>query len=496
MENIFINAMTANANLTTTENGAKAYKSTNNAMLDLFGTIGALRQRDTAEVINLFSRAFEEDELAATKLTFYARDIRGGLGERTTPRTIWKWLANNYPEVVRKNAHLIPKYGRWDDLYELFDTPCEALAIEGFYTQIVGDLKAKKDGQPISLCAKWLKSTNCSNKEARELGKKTAKAFGWSEKKYRKVLSELRRYGNVVEVDMSAKNYDNINYEAVPSRAMKQYRAAFRRNDEDRFEKYIEAVSKGEAKINTGAIYPYDIVAGYKSQNAWFRDNCTIDAVLEEQWNNLPNYVEGENNILVMADTSGSMWGHPINVSESLAIYFAERNHGAFHNKFMTFSDKPQFVTLRGKSLAERLNNIEEIVANTNLEAAMDLILEVAVENEVPAEDMPKALVIISDMEFDQATSPTWGHGYQPYEASYHELIMNKFAEAGYEMPKIVFWNANSRHDVFHAKDDMENVLLVSGASPSTFKIVLANLDGDATQLMEDVLAKYEDVTI
>ena len=183
-------------------------------------------------------------------------------------------------------------------------------------------------------------------------------------------------------------------------------------------------------------------------------------------------------------------------ISTSLAVYFAERNHGDFHGKFMTFSKEPQFVTLHGSNLMEELNQIECINANTDIEAAMNLIVDTAVVNNVPAEDMPKALIIISDMEFDMASNPGYYGNYKSYNVCYHDIIRNKFEASGYQMPKIIFWNANSRHDVFHAHDELENVLLVSGASPTTFKVVLDNIDGTAEELMMNTLAKYSDVVI
>lgn len=510
MANSFINAMAKKATETRTENGAFAYNTTGQALLDLFGTIGALRQRDPQEVINLWVKAFAEDPLAATRMVFYARDIRGGLGERKVPRLLFHYMAKNHPETLRHNIPLISEYGRFDDLYELVGTPLEGLMWGEFKTQLDQDLENMRLGKPISLLGKWLKSANASSAETKALGKATAKALGMSEKTYRKTLAKLRRYGNVVEVPISANEWGNIDYEAVPSKAMTNYRCAFDRHDEYRFAEYLAAVKKGEAKINSAALYPYEIVEKYSQQQDWsargwgrgfdpvFRIGKT-DTVLEEQWKALPNYIGDENNILVMADTSGSMAGRPMMISTSLAIYFAERNHGDFAKKFMTFSEEPSFHTLEGSNLMEKLNELEMIVANTNLEAAMNLIVDTAVTNNVPSADMPKALIIISDMEFDEAAGNRsfWGEPLKSgYNKDFHEIIREKFEENGYQMPKIIFWNANSRHNVFHAHDELDNVLLVSGASPTTFKVVLDNIDGTAEELMMNTLAKYSDVVI
>lgn len=507
MANSFINAMAKKSTETYTENGAFAHNTTGSACLDLFGTIGALRQREPQEVINLWVKAFAEDPLAATRMVFYARDIRSGLGERKVPRILYHYMAKNHPECLRHNIPVMAKYGRFDDLYELIGTPLEGLMWGEFKTQLDQDLENIRLDKPISLMGKWLKSVNASSAETKALGKATAKALGMSEKAYRKTLAKLRRYSNVVEVPISANEWDNIDYEAVPSKAMTNYRCAFDRHDEYRFAEYLAAVKKGEAKINSAALYPYEIVEKYSQQQDWsargwgrgfdpvFRIGKT-DTVLEEQWKALPNYIGDENNILVMADTSGSMSGRPMMISTSLAVYFAERNHGDFHGKFMTFSERPEFVTLHGSNLMERLNQIESIVANTDLEAAMDLIVNTAVKNNIPAKDMPKALVIISDMEFDQATRGGYWEEIPQYNKDFHEFIREKFENNGYEMPKIVFWNANSRHNVFHAHETLDNVLLVSGASPTTFRVILDNINGTAEELMNETLLKYSDVVI
>ena len=485
-----------NSNVTVTENGAYAYKSTTNSLLDLFGTIGALRERSANEIEELFKKAVDVNALGAVKLSFYARDIREGLGERRTAKIIWKWLADNYPETMYKNLALVPYFGRWDDLYAFVGTKIE----DGMWALICrqwnDDIKNVKEGNRISLMAKWLKSVNASDEESRKLGRLTAKKMGFSERTYRKALSTLRRYLDVTEVKMSNKDFGNIQYANVPSKAMNNYRKAFARNDENRFKKYLESVKKGESKINADVLYPYDIMMKYGvGKTRWFYED--YDDTLELQWKNLPNYIEGKNNVLVMADTSGSMLGRPLATSMGLAIYFAERNHGEFKNKFMTFDEKPHFITLKGKSLRDKLDDFKSINANTNLMAALEMILNVAVANSVSKEDMPKALVIISDMEFDNAVTERnfdWENRKwnvdSTYDVSYNERIKKMFTNEGYDVPKIVFWNVNSRHDVFHTMEDegMENVILVSGQSVSTFKTVLSNIEGNAEDVMMNVL--------
>lgn len=493
-KNAFVNAMRQENNKTYTENGALAMKSTNSSLVDLFGTIGALRSRSDSDIERLFGAAFEEDDLLATRMSFYARNVRGGLGERRTARVVWRYMAKAHPEIVRKNLQYIPVFGRWDDLYCLLDTPVEKDMWELVSAQFMADLKDMAAGKSVSLLSKWLKNTNSKNETYASWGKRTARALHMSDKVYRKNRAALNDYIGVVEVAMSKGDFSRITYSTVTSRAMMIYRNAFSRQDNERFSEYLESLSKGETKINSSTLYPYDIMEKYNLQENWGRNGnlltCSrFDPVLEEQWKALPNFVEGENNVLIMADTSGSMTGRPLATSVGLALYFAERNKGAFANTFMTFSNHPKFVTVKGDTLKNKISSVEAIVANTNIEAAFQLILDTSVENNVPAEDMPKALVIISDMEFDSATR---------WNDTYYNNFVRMYHEAGYEVPNIIFWNVNSRHDVFHVACDKKGVQLASGSSTSTFKTIMANIGKTPYQAMIEVLngEEYSMITV
>jgi len=497
MSKRFVNALKQENNYTLTENGAVALKSTNSALVDLFGQIGAMRKRPDADIESAFSKAFAEDKLLATKMAFYARNVRGGLGERRTARIIFKFLAKLYPDVMKKNIQFLPLFGRYDDLYEFVGTPVENDMWRLIQEQWNLDIKNMKDNQPISLLAKWLKSVNTSSQESNKLGKLTAKNLGLSEKEYRKTLSVLRRYLDVTEVKMSHNQWSDINYASVPSRAMNIYRNAFRKHDEDRFNAYIESVSKGEAKINSSTLFPYDILEKMGlSTLVWYGKYLTVnhyDKVLEEQWKALPNYIEGENNVLVMADTSGSMQGRPIATSVGLAIYFAERNHGVFKDVFMTFSSRPSFVQLKGNTLYEKIKCIPSIVENTNLEAAFKLILDTAIRNNLTAEDMPKSLVVISDMEFDSATNNYSGQNW-----TFYESMRQMYVDSGYEIPNVIFWNVDSRHDNFQVTSEYRGVQLASGQSPSVFKSILNNIGKTPYEAMLSVLSDpiYDCITV
>lgn len=500
----FANAARQENNFTLTENLAVALKSTGNPLLDLFSQVGAIRAKDYEEVSKMFQDAFSEDKLLSTKLIFFARNVRGGLGERETFRKMLRSLAETNPEIVIKNMNLIPFFGRYDDMYSLVGTKAENQMWASMAWTIKQDMINMKAGKPVTLCSKWLKSTNTSSKESVALGKLTAKQFNMTEKQYRKTLSQLRAYIHVIERTMSAQDWIDIAYAQVPSHAMKNYRKAFSRHDGTRFGEYIENVKKGEEKIHSGTLYPYDILvaAGLTYNRFHGNDHFTIndDPVLEEQWKALPNYIKKAINILVMSDTSGSMQGLPMCVSIGLAIYFAERNMGAYKDLFLTFSEHPEFVQLKGKTLKEKVECVESIVANTNLEAAMDLILKVALDNHVSQEEMPEALVIISDLQFDAATSDSeYSYWNKPTKKqTFHKSMENKFEQAEYKMPKIVYWQVSQRQIAIQVRDDDENVMLVSGASTSTFKSIIDNIGKTPWESMLQVLSdpQYDVVQI
>jgi len=484
MSDLFVNAMNEDGKWKLTENGADALRTTGTSLLDLFATIGALRSRNEQDIESMFSKAFTENALLATKMSFYARNVRGGLGERTTARVIWKWLAKIYPGVMRMNLGLIPQFGRWDDLYEFVGTSQEELMWQFMRQQFEEDLVDLKAGKNVSLLAKWLKSVNTSSRDSAKLGKLTAKKFGLSEREYRKALSALRAKIDVVEKRMSEKEWSGINYQAVPSHAMTNYRKAFQKNDPEGFAAYMAKVEKGEAKINSGTLYPYDIIE--KIMNREFSD------VLEAQWKALPNYVEGEVNMLVMADVSGSMSGRPMATSVGLAIYFAERNHGVFKDKFMTFSAEPEFVTLKGNTLYEKVQNAMGAAwtQNTDIEKAFKKILDVAVQNKLAQADLPKSLLIISDMEFDasQRAGMSWRsesvHSIPKY---YHQHMSEMYTEAGYELPRVIYWNVDARQNTYHAQAQ-DGIQFASGQSTSVFKSIIENAEMGAVELMLEVL--------
>ena len=479
-------------NVSVTENGAVGYRTTGKALLDLNFAVASLRKMTDVEVANRFKKAFVEDKVLAMKWLFYARDVRGGLGERRLFRVVLADLVKSNPEMVIPVINLIPEYGRYDDLWSLLDNKESANVVYQIVDkQLKSDWENMAVKKPISLIAKWMPSINASSAKTKEYGKKLCKALEMTEREYRKAMSKLRSYLDVVEVKMSDKNWSEIKYEAVPSRANLIYNSAFLRNDEARRREYLGKLEKGEAKINASTLFLHDIVHKYIS-NGWRPNVKAKDAALEAMWNALPNTVNDCGNTIVVADGSGSMTDvvdnnsriTALEVANALAIYFAERSSGQFKDKYITFSENPQFVDFsKCDSLQNKIQKalLHNEVASTNIEKVFDLILTSAVNNKMAQEDLPKNILIISDMEFNScATSNTktkdsWGY-YRNVgvDQRLFDVIAQKYAAAGYKMPRLVFWNVNSRTGTIPVKENELGVALVSGFSVNVAKMVMS----------------------
>jgi hypothetical protein len=480
--NTFINAM-GSTGMTYTENGALTHTSTGSAVVDLFFHLGAMRDAEEQRIINMFKKSLAEDPERTLRILFYTRDVRGGQGERRVFRILLEEVAKWLPDWLKNNLHLIPEYGRWDDMYCLLDTKLRKEVKEFLMTTLYTDLAAADQNQPCSLLAKWLPSENASSGETKALAKSMQEAFGMTSRKYRKCLSYLRKHIRLVEHNLTNKDYDSIDYSTVPSKAGMKYRKAFLRNDNKRYTEFIAKANSGNVKMNAATLYPYEIV-NKMHIDPWYRYKCTLNEeereVLNAAWKNLPDYV-GNLNGLVVADTSGSMLGRPMDVSISLAMYIAERNKNeAFKDYFISFSAVPTFHHITGNNIYERAQSVAlGDVASTNIQAVFDLILTRAKMYNVPQHEMPEVLYIVSDMEFDMATRSN--------SITNFERIKAKYEQSGYEMPKLVFWNVNSRNNHTPVTINDRGVYLISGCSPVIFKYA-TNLSRSITDLIDTVI--------
>lgn len=482
-----------------TENGMATHSTSGSFCLDLFYRMAATRQgfgwnRNQSEMwrelLRLFNSAWVEDPEVTLKMIFYLRDVRGGQGERLAFRILFRQICLNYPEVAIKNLVNVPFYGRWDDLFCAYETPVQDSA----YDLILHGLKSGD-----KLCAKWMPR---ENKSFSFLAKSLMKYFELSPRQYRKLLS-----GNteVVENLMCKREWEKINYSHVPSNAMLKYRKAFRKRDTERFLAFLESLKKGESKINSKVLYPHEIVKQFWGKQLEKDD----EELLQQMWDNLPDFV-GDGSFITVNDVSGSMSGDPMLISVSLGIYLSQRNKSVFRDGFITFSGNPKLQYLKG-SLRERINQLHraEWGYNTNLEAVFDLILNKAKESNLKNSDLPKCILIISDMQFDQCVGMSSSkndrysyysrNSFSTFNPTALEMIKDKYNKFGYDIPRVVFWNVRNSQGIPAKKDDF-GVALVSGYSPSIMMFLLkGELDKfSPIEIVKDVVysERYERVNL
>lgn len=463
MSNSFVSAVQNQSARTT--NGMVARKSTANACVDLFFKIGASRGKD---ITKEFVAAYVENKDVALRIAQWARDVRGGSGEREIFRQILKYLDKHDADAAKALLRKVPEIGRWDDIF-VVDTN------KAYAFTMLGDALRAKNG----LAAKWTPRKG-------ELAVEIRNFFGMSPKFYRKSLVELTR---VVEQDMCAKNWDGINFSQVPSVASARYKKAFYRNATEAYSAYVAELVKDpkdrtmDVKVNAGAVYPYDVLKGVINlyHNADF-NKTQLDLVVA-QWDALENFV-GDANVLPLVDVSGSMTcpagknGNVtcLDVAVSLGLYLADKNQGKFKDTFLTFSGSPELLHLKGNVVQKAQQMVKSNWAmNTDLVKAMDKILKTAKDGNVPQEEMPEMLLILSDMQFDQCAR---------FDDSAMQMIARMFEAAGYELPKIVFWNLNAADNV-PVKYDARGVAMVSGFSPAIMKAVLS---GDTEQFTPEAI--------
>lgn len=502
----FMNAMSKTwdeqYNYSTTENGALGYSTTQNPLVDMNYKVSSYRNRSDDEIIKDFFIAFNYDKVKAMRWLFYVRDVREGLGERRLFRVIIKYLCSEYSGMIKDLLPLFSEYGRWDDIFEVIPY-LRDYALDILKCQLVEDLENYSEGKPISLLAKWMPSQKSKRKDIAVMFCNYAKI---SPKEYRKMLSKLRSYIDVVEVKMSRREWDKIDYSTVPSRANLIYNKAFIRHDEGRRKEYLDKAVNGEVKINSSVLYPHDIVHKYT-----FGDNmCSIDINdgLEAMWSQLKSYHDMKNTIVVR-DGSYSMTSRVDNksrvtamdVATALSIYFGERCTGCFKDKIITFSNYPKIVDFsKADTLHDKIQIIgyEDEVSNTNIYKVFKLILDTAMDNNMSQKDIPERIVIMSDMEFDMCASSS-------INARLFDEISNMYENAGYKLPKLIFWNICGRTNTIPMKSNELGVALVSGFSTNIADMIMSDkldpagilmeaINSERYQAVEDIVKKFTEV--
>lgn len=468
-------------NRTQTENGDTAYISTYDANLDFFGLAAASRYNQE-QVSKLFLSAYSEDPSLALMNLLYLRDIRSGLGERDSFRTCFDILCHTAPNVAKKMLQDIIHYGRTDDILMGLNTPIEEDVVKFIKNTLEQDLNQLEEGKPTSYMAKWLPSENATKKETIEQAKYLIEKLGYTPKQYRKLLSKLRS-NKIIENNLRLKDY-TFNYETVPGKALQKYEKAFIRNDIERYEHYLDGVKERKVKINSEALYPYDIIRKFD-----YRMSEASKKQMQVLWDSIPKTLS-KSKTIVVRDGSASMTMFnclPMLISTSLAILFSEQLEGEFKDAFITFSSDPQLIQLKGDNLYQKLLQIYlyDDISNTDIEKVYKLLLNVADRPDFKKEDMIERIVIISDMEFDCGVKniPTY------------ETFKEEFEKRGLSLPEIIYWNVCARRPHFATNAGDKNIRFVSGASHHTIDMILNNEHIESVyEMMMRALKLYEHV--
>lgn len=494
--NEFLKAMKTDTNYGYTENCGIKHTSTLNKVLDMFAMGGSMRNRPDDDLIHMFKCAYDEDADLALRCLFYLRDVRGGQGERRFFRVILHWMGNHMVDEVEHLIPIIAEYGRWDDLFELFDTKCEPAMLGYIYHTV--------NKNEDHLIYKWLPSINASSRTTKSRGRKIAAEFNMTERQYRKMLTEGRKACNLVESLMSQNHWDQIAFDKLPSRAGLLYKNAFMRREETKA-RYAEFMSNEKTKVNASVLNPVEIAHQIFNYRGWNRPSETERNAWQKYWDNLKDYYNGrEEPGIAIVDVSGSMYGQPLEAAVSMGAYIAERGKGPFQNHFITFSNNPELVEFSGVDVYDKFMRARsaEWGGSTNIEAVFNLLLNTARQNHVAKEDMPKTLYIFSDMEFNGCVTSgpvsynRWSDARSLNERQINTVIeeqARKWRQYGYQIPRVVFWNLDARHDNIPAIGD--GFSYVSGFSMNMVECILSGKDGIDLMLEKLNSERYQPIS-
>lgn len=509
MANFYDTMKKVQSNVSVTENGMQGYKTTYHPLLDMNFKVTSYRKLTNEQICKDVDTIIAEqgDAKYLLKFLFMVRGVREGLGERRLFRVALKHLLfnasfDNKDEIIKDLIKKqIVEYGRYDDLFIFIGTVYQDYMIETVLNQLKKDYANMEAQKAVSLLAKWMPSENTSSVETRKLAKIFIKSFGASAKEYRQTLSALRAYLKVTETYTSANEWDKIDYNQVPSKANLKYKDAFLKHDEERRRDYLAALRVGvdkegkAVKINSSVNFPHEIVNKYAPTSGWSLRLNPYDEALEQLWKNLKQK-DGLNNTIVVRDGSGSMTSTigsgsttALDVSTALAIYCSEHLNAEFKDKFLTFSAHAKLIDLSGETnLHNKLQRVfrEDDCANTNIEDVFNVILDTAVNGNVAPEDMPAQVLIISDMEFDGAYGGNRFNG----TSNVFKKAATKYANAGYKLPKLVFWNVCSRTNTIPVTQNENGVILVSGFSVNTLNMVLNGKTDPFLSLVDELDTK------
>lgn len=427
----------------------------------------------------------KKDPLDAWLLTFQARDIRGGKGERQLFYHMLYIMCGLRPaDECRAMIKLIPEYGSWLDIIHLLKRHAEQenkFLLKMIHEQLDDDMKAMAEKKSVSLLGKWLPREKSADKKIAYMIAGSKLDMPKAERdyrmtQYRKKITELNKYLKTVEINMCGHTWSEIKPGSVPGLCLNKNKSAFlnqtiktkaqRSQSPDRitcaenFNTHMAAVARGEATVKGGdTVFPHNVT----TKMAMASDEEI--ALLEAQWSSIRAASAELKRCVVLSDVSGSMSGLPMDISIALGILISEVNCSAFKDHVMTFHTTPSWINLSlCGSLKEKIETLQAAPwgGSTNFEGALDLILKKMVAVALPPEECPEDLLVLTDMGWDAASG-----------GSFHlDQIKLKWSAAGYKVPRIIIWNLRAAFKDYHAKADTEGVVTVSGWSPSILKVL------------------------
>jgi hypothetical protein len=494
-----------------TDNNADALETTNNIFLDLFTNI--VRDYDYNELDKLLQKCIDKDPYRTIAIIFNARDRKDGKKEKKISNDAYLWLKfNNFEKTYQHNINkYIEKYGSWKDvLYfvesinkkRIYDDRFEC---DLFANQLIKDKENFNNGESVSLCAKWCpgekthyqKRYNLTTKIINVLLEKnnitTIKSNEYFRKEY---LTPLRNKIDIVEKKMCYNEWRDIDYEKVPSIASKKYKNAFMKRDNERYLEYLRNVSKGIQKINVTGILPHELV------NYYLQDETReLDLTIENQWKTILDDMKKTglfNKLIAVVDVSGSMFSAsngsiPAQVAIALGLLISNCCQGMYKNKVITFHSSPSFHEIKGNTLKDQVECIRnaEWGYNTNFELIADLIIKYGKEHNLTDFDMPEKLVVLSDMQFDEAVRSDYESDKNDLELLYY-TFSKKFRKNNYKVPKMIYWNLNADNSKsFPVNDKVKNTAIISGFSEQLLKIFMTYDEFSPEIILDGILEKY-----
>lgn len=489
------------------ENGAVELESTSNANIDLFFKL--VRDLPTHTLESLMGRVLtcgnKEDIIDLFVLAFQTRHCRGGKGEKKLFYNMILNLYDKYPEVICDLIEHVPFYGYYKDyllLCELIvDNPKYDLLFDRIISVYAEQLKT--DPYSVKFAPRYNKhfAKNNNNRIFRTLVNKLFPKTHNSFEKYRKMVSEGNKKINTTEILMCDKRYSEIDFSHVSSVCLNKFRKAFLNesikepllhndiatgnrypDDDDRVLCRQHLLEKTQSKdIHGKQVMPHILVEQIINRLLTWSEEKLFNIQWEKIKEDVLNQINSNNNsnkkmnlgkLVPLSDVSDSMNGIPMQVSIALGLLISEINHEAFRNRVLTFNTVPKWHNLSScKTFCEKVISLKSSPwgGSTNFMKAIENILEVAVLNKLSNDEIPD-LIVFSDMQFNEADSKFLTH---------YEIIKKKFNNAGYTtIPKIIFWNLRGNTNGFPVDSKCENVQLLSGFSPSLFKLILTGEQG------------------